>query len=163
MTTNSKEQTAKNRGAGVSSPAADPFGGAYSFRNLVMWQRAQELTDQVLDFIAPLPADRVTNVLCQQVLRSASSIAANIAEGHGRYSAGAYRNHLSIARGSCAETISWLDLMKRRRLITPEQERSALEKCAEIMKMVTAKMIALDKQTGTNRMLRDERAQYDAE
>jgi four helix bundle protein len=163
MTANSKQQTAKGGQAAAVSHDGDPFGGAYSFRNLAMWQRAQELTDQVLDFIAPLPADRVTNVLCQQVLRSASSIAANIAEGHGRFSAGVYRNHLSIARGSCAETISWLDLMKRRRLITAEQERSALEKCAEIMKMVTAKMITLDKQTGTNRSIREERATYDAE
>jgi four helix bundle protein len=128
-----------------------------------MWQRAQELTDQVLDFIAPLPADRVTNVLCQQVLRSASSVAANIAEGHGRYAAGSYRNHLSIARGSTTETVSWLDLMKRRRLITAEQERSALEKCAEIMKMVTAKMIALDKQTRTDRSFGEERGVYDVE
>ncbi len=163
MTANSKQQTAKAASAPNSVAAADPFANAYSFRNLAMWQRAQELTDEVLDFIAALPNDRVTSVLCQQVLRSASSVAANIAEGHGRFAAGAYRNHLSIARGSTAETISWLDLMKRRRLITATQETSALKKCAEIMKMVTAKMIDLDKQTRTDRGFRDERPEYDVE
>ena len=49
-----------------------------------MWQRAQELTDEILDVIATLPNDRATCVLSQQILRSSSSIAANIAVGHGR-------------------------------------------------------------------------------
>ncbi len=158
-TASSKQQTAKGPANGG---ALDPFAGAYSFRGLAMWQRAQDLTDEVLDFIASLPNDRVNGVLSQQILRSASSIAANIAEGHGRFAAGAYRNHLSIARGSAAETVSWLDLMRRRQLITPQQEHSALRKCAEIIKMVTAKMIDLDKRTNTNRSLHDEREIYDA-
>ncbi len=128
-----------------------------------MWQRAQELTDEILDVIATLPNDRATSVLSQQILRSSSSIAANIAEGHGRYAAGAYRNHLSIARGSTAETISWIDLLARRDLIGDAGASSALQKCAEIMKMVTTKMIDLDRQTRTDRAFRDERAEYDVE
>src|SRR3990172_217866 len=115
-TANSKQQTAKTGTARRATADADPFAGAYSFRNLAVWQRAQELTDDVLDVIAALPNDRATSVLSQQILRSASSVAANIAEGHGRYAAGAYRNHLSIARGSTTETIGWIDLLARRRL-----------------------------------------------
>jgi four helix bundle protein len=163
-TANSKQQTAKgDRTAAAPVAAADPFAGAYTFRKLIVSQRAQELTNEVLDLITQLPTDRLTAILCQQILRSSSSIAANIAEGHGRYAAGSYRNHLSIARGSTAETISWLDLLRRRRLITGEQEASALGKCAEIMKMVTAKMIDLDKQTRTDRTFRDEREDYRAD
>ncbi|TAK55153.1 MAG: four helix bundle protein [Dehalococcoidia bacterium] len=128
-----------------------------------MWQRAQELTNEVLDAIGMLPNDRASSVLSQQVLRSASSIAANIAEGHGRYAAGAYRNHLSIARGSTAETISWIDLLSRRRLLAEARTSSMLHKCAELMKMLTAKMIDLDKQTGTARGFHDERTEYDVE
>jgi four helix bundle protein len=162
-TANSKQQTAKARPAGGAVSGADPFAGAYSFRNLAVWQRAQELTDEVLDVIAALPNDRAVNVLSQQILRSASSVAANIAEGHGRYAAGAYRNHLSIARGSTTETIGWIDLLTRRRLISDADASSMLHKCAELMKMLTAKMVDLDKQTGTARGFHDERAEYDVE
>jgi four helix bundle protein len=110
-----------------------------------MWQRAQELTDLLLDVVATLPSSRVSSVVAQQIIRSSSSIAANIAEGHGRLAPGAYRNHLSIARGSTTETISWIDLLARRRLMTGNVERQALGLCAELMKMITAKMNAIDR------------------
>jgi four helix bundle protein len=147
MTANSKQQTAKT----VSSGASDPFGAAYTFRRLTVWERAQELASTTFRLAKTLPADRATSVVVQQVLRSATSVGANIAEGHGRFAAGACRNHLSIARGSTAETISWVDLMSRTGLISPEQESHLLGLCAEVMKMLTAKMIELDRQTRTDR------------
>ena len=125
-----------------------------------MWQRAQELADRVLAAVAHLPADRASAIVGQQTIKSATSIAANIAEGHARFSAGAYRNHLSIARGSTAETISWIDLLQRRSLITEDEAAVLLGLCAELMKMLTAKMIELEKQTGTTRVLRDEAEEY---
>jgi four helix bundle protein len=159
MTANSKQQTAKS---GLGSTSADPFDGVYTFRKLAVWQRAQELTDEILDFIAALPNTRAAGVLTQQIVKSSSSIAGNVAEGHGRFAAGAYRNHLSIARGSTTETISWLDLLRRRGWISREQESSALLKCAEIMRMLTAKMKDLDQQTGTSRAFRDGEVEYEA-
>jgi four helix bundle protein len=157
MTAKGKEQTAR---AALGSSSKDPFDGYYTFRKLVMWQRAQELADRVLSIVAVLPADRPSAILGQQIVRSATSIAANIAEGHARYSPGAYRNHLSIARGSTAETISWIDLLVRRRLIGDDEATELLGLCAELMKMLTAKMIELERQTGTTRVLRDEIDEY---
>ena len=73
--------------------------GAYSYRNLILWQKAQELTLEIVKIVGGLPRDSVTSVAVPQIIRSASSVAANIAEGHGRYSLAAHRNHLSIAKG----------------------------------------------------------------
>ena len=134
-----------------------------AFAILQMWQRAQELTDQILDIVARLPNTRVAGIVLQQIVRSSSSIAANIAEGHGRFAAGAYRNHLSIARGSTTETISWLDLLRRRGWITPEEEHATLSKCAEIMRMVTAKMNDLGQAPRTGSRLNDEGEPYSAD
>ena len=128
-----------------------------------MWQKAQELASAIVDLTRALPTDRTTGVLVQQVVRSASSIGANIAEGHGRFAAGAYRNHLSIARGSTAETISWLDLLKRAGLITAKQEQELVRVCDEVMSMISAKMIDLDRQTGNARAFREEQEFYDTE
>jgi four helix bundle protein len=151
----------QSRGAGTP----DPFGSAYTFRGLIMWQRAQELADEALDLVATLRNTRPMGVLVQQIVKASTSIGANIAEGHARYSAGAYRNHLSIARGSTAEMVSWLDLLRRRGLLPEDRQQSMLGKCAELMKMLTAKMIELDKQTGTNRsrVLREEGEAYVAD
>ena len=125
-----------------------------------MWQRAQELSLLVFRISRALPGDRATAIIAQQVLRSATSIAANIAEGHGRFSAGAYRNHLSIARGSTAETISWVDLLSRAELITSEQDEQLLGLCAELMRMLSSKMKELDPSAGRSLTVRDEIAEW---
>lgn len=130
-------------------------GRDYSFRNLLAWQKAQELLVEVMDTVRTVADDRVSRVLVQQILRSASAIGANIAEGHWRYSAGAYRNHLSIARGSTTETMSWLDALRRGDYITAERESELIAKCEEIMSLLSSKMIQLDRQTRTDRSLRD--------
>jgi hypothetical protein len=61
--------------------------------------------------------------------------------------------------------VSWLDLLRRRGLLPEVREQSILGKCAELMKMLTAKMIELDKQTGTSRTraFREEGEPYVAE
>jgi four helix bundle protein len=153
MTANSKQQTAK----------PDPFAGAYTFRQLAMWKRAQELASDVIDIASALPESRSNWIIANQIIRASSSIAANIAEGHGRFSAGAYRNHLSISRGSTAETISWIDLLARRGLISGEHEGVALTKCAELMKMITAAMAGIDRRQVSSKRVGDERAEYDYE
>jgi four helix bundle protein len=93
-------------------------GQRITFRQQVLWRKAQDFAAAVAELVVALPRDRATDVIANQVLRAASSIPANIAEGYGRYSQAAYRNHLSIARGSAAEYESWLDLLLRRRYLT---------------------------------------------
>ena len=96
--------------------------GAYSYRKLVLWEKAQDLTLEIVKIVSRLPNDRVAKTLGPQIIRAASSIAANIAEGHGRYTLGAHRNHLSIAKGSACETDSWLDLLRRAGYLDSETE-----------------------------------------
>src|SRR3972149_7558503 len=88
-------------------------GTSYTYRNLDLWQRAQELAVRVIKLTERFPSTAAASGLARQIVGSAASIGANIAEGHGRYSYAAYRQHLSIAKGSASETDSWLDLLSR--------------------------------------------------
>jgi four helix bundle protein len=56
-----------------------------------------------------------------QIVRSADSVGANIAEGSGRYSYQDNQCFVKIARGSLNETIHWLRLDGARNLLTQEQ------------------------------------------
>lgn len=141
-------------------PRSRRAGRDYSFKNLLSWQKAQDMLLDVLKIVKALPNDRASAILAHQIVRSSSAIGANIAEGHGRYSAGAYRNHLSIARGSTTETISWLDALRRAGYIGGETESRLVDRCEEIMSLLSAKMIQLDKATRTDRSLHDEREEY---
>lgn len=133
----------------------------YSFRNLASWRKAQDLADEILEVVPAMPNNRVANILVQQIVKSSTSIAANICEGHGRFSPGAYRNHLSIARGSANETIGWLDLLCRRRFISSAQLDHLTDLTEEILRMISAQMIQLDRQGGVSRTVRDEQVEYE--
>lgn len=56
----------------------------------------------------------------QQIVRSADSIAANIAEGYGRFHFKDRKNFMFYARGSHYETITWLTKAKNRNIISLE-------------------------------------------
>ena len=111
-----------------------------AFQNLIVWQKAQGLAADVVNLVDALPNKKSANTLGNQVLRSAASVAANIAEGYGRYSEAAYRNHLSIARGSLFETESWLDLLLRTGYMSDEKSQQMVTACEEVARLLTAAM-----------------------
>ena len=117
----------------------------YNFRNLILWQKSQQLTLDVIKLIALMPRTAVADVIVKQIIRSSSSIAANIAEGHGRFTPGAHSNHLSIAKGSACETDGWLDLLRKSGFISADQEQRLHAVCLEIVAMLTAKILELEK------------------
>ncbi len=135
----------------------------YGFRSLIVWQKSQELALEITRLVAALPNDRVTSVLGRQVVSSAASVAANIAEGYGRYAEGAYRNHLSIARGSACETDGWLDLLRKSGYIDDETESKLHGLCMEVVKLLTTRMIGLDKQRDGRRRTREVPPPYELE
>jgi four helix bundle protein len=76
---------------------------AKHFRELVAWQLAFELREQVLRLTKSGPA-ALDRRFCEQLNDSCRSVASNIAEGFGRYDPGDFARFLSIARGSLDET-----------------------------------------------------------
>ncbi|CAG1769626.1 hypothetical protein BAC2_00465 [uncultured bacterium] len=80
-----------------------------SHRDLVVWQRARKLTGACYRLARLLPSGEQYD-LQRQIQRAAISVAANIAEGHGRLSRNDYARHISIARGSLMELECLLEL-----------------------------------------------------
>jgi four helix bundle protein len=74
--------------------------------------------------------------LTAQLRRAASSVPANIAEGHNRRSRRAYLNHVNIALGSQAELDTLLELALRLRYLSTEQftaARLALDRTGQLL------------------------------
>lgn len=72
------------------------------FRDLVVWQKAMELTRVVYRTTAQMPKSEMFGLMAQ-MRRAAVSIPSNIAEGNARQSIRDYLHYLAIARGSMAE------------------------------------------------------------
>ena len=72
------------------------------------------------------------------MLRSGTSIGANIAEGIRGQSKADFVNKLSIALKEADETEYWLNLLRDGDFITATQAESLLADCLELQKMLTA-------------------------
>ena len=78
-----------------------------SFRDLIAWQKARELTKAI--YLATRQDKFARDYgLCGQIQRASVSIMSNIAEGYERANLGDFHRFLSIAKASCAEVRSQL-------------------------------------------------------
>ena len=72
------------------------------FRQLIVWQKAHELTIEIYKAIAQFPREELY-ALTSQLKRAAASVGANIAEGCGRGSDADFARFLLISMGSASE------------------------------------------------------------
>src|SRR5688500_7328075 len=86
----------------ITEHARDAKTKLGGYQDLRVWQVAVDLAAECYIRTASFP-DRERFGLIAQMRRASVSVVSNIAEGHGRDAAGAFVNHLSIARGSTKE------------------------------------------------------------
>ncbi len=117
-----------------------------SYRDLKVWQRAMDLAVLVYDLTRSFPKDEQFG-LTSQTRRAAVSVAANIAEGYGRSTKGAYLGFLRIAQGSLKEVETHL-ILATRVSICPEPSTSPiLTESDELGRMLRALIVRLEQHT----------------
>jgi four helix bundle protein len=107
------------------------------YSDLKVWQRAHQLVLRVYALSAQFPPDERFG-LTSQVRRASFSVAANLAEGSRRASAGDFARHINIAQGSVGETHYCLLLARDLRYATEEQTAPMLAELDEIGAMLHA-------------------------
>ncbi len=91
-----------------------------SFQELRVYKLSERLADEIWTTVNTWEPF-AKNTIGQQIVRSADSVGANIAEGVGRGSYQDNRRFVKIARGSLYETQHWLRRAYTRNLLTVEQ------------------------------------------
>jgi len=81
--------------------------------------------------------------IARQVLRSGTSIGANVQEAQGAQSGRDFINKLSISFKEVKETKYWLRLIKDSRIIDSEQLSSLLSECTELEKMISSTILTM--------------------
>ena len=115
-----------------------------SHRDLIVWQRAIDMTVAVYELTSMLPREE-TYGLVAQLRRPGVSVATNIAEGYGRRSTGEYKQFLGMARGSNLELQTQLVITRRLRLGDGKKIGQAEQLSIEVNKMLVALMKKLEK------------------
>jgi four helix bundle protein len=103
----------------------------YNLEDLEVYQLAESFSDEIW-FIVHEWDYFVKDTVGKQMVRSADSISANIAEGYGRYHYKENKNFCYFSRGSIIETKSWLKKSRRRNLISEEVFNELFEKLQTI-------------------------------
>lgn len=76
--------------------------------------------------------------MSKQVLRSGTSIGANIAEAYYAQSDADFISKLYISRKEAAETIYWLELLYDTQYLEAMEANSMLQDCEELLKLLTS-------------------------
>ena len=108
-----------------------------NYRDLVVWQKAHNLTLEVYRGTKLFPSEERFG-LTSQLRRASSSIAANLAEGCGRRSDGEMARFIQIAMGSGAELSYHLLLAKDLELLQQAQFERLASQADEVMRMLSA-------------------------
>ena len=84
------------------------------------------------------------SALCNQLLRSGTSIGANNAEACNAVSRQDFRSKSYIALKEARESLYWIELLKRNNYIDERQYQSIYEDCEELVKILVARCKKLD-------------------
>jgi four helix bundle protein len=85
-----------------------------------------------------LREERKEFALADQVLRSGTSIGANVSEAHYASSKRDFLNKCKIALKECAETLFWLELFANSGLVDSRQVQSMTTDCSELRRLLSA-------------------------
>ena len=117
----------------------------FSFEKLHVYQKSINFADRICAATEEFP--RGYGFLVDQLNRASLSIAANIAEGNGRFTKPDRKNFFGIARGSVQECVPLLELAARRNLLSDETHQELKTQLEEIARMLSGLINGLEKRT----------------
>jgi four helix bundle protein len=106
------------------------------YKELQVWHRAMDLAALVYDVARGMPKSEQFGMI-SQVTRAVASVPANIAEGYQRGTRKDYARFIGIARGSLAETQTFLLLAVRVGHLSQDQVNPSLAAADELSRMLT--------------------------
>ena len=115
-----------------------------SYRDLRVWPDAMTLAQACFEVTKELPKEELFG-MSAQIRRSSSSIAANIAEGHGREQTRSFIQFLRIAQGSLKELETHLILAERVQLLNTAKVRPLLANCDGLGRMLRSYIRSLQR------------------
>jgi four helix bundle protein len=132
------------------------------YRELIFYQKAREVVKGIDDLIRTWSRTMQAQEISRQILRSAMSVGANIAEGHGRHEGAEYVHYLIIAQGSANETDHWLHTLIDIGLSSKENIQTLINMNNEVRRMLTSSIRTLRSKPSSH-AFREESIPYNAD
>jgi four helix bundle protein len=132
-------------------PAHSRFGacdmderGVQSYRDLGVWQKAIALSVSCYHVTTGFPREEAFGMTAQ-IRRASASVAANIAEGHGREHTRTFTQFLRISQGPLKELETHLTISQQVGLLQSDQAQPLFAASDEIGRMLRALIRSLER------------------
>ena len=107
-------------------------------RDSVTFDKSKNFAIRIVRLYQYLCTEKKEFVLSKQLLRSGTSIGANLAEAIYGISDKDFLSKMYISLKECAETKYWLELVFKTDYLTEQQYQSINEDCTELIKLLTS-------------------------
>ena len=102
----------------------------------IMLDKAKDFAVDIVNLCRQISFEKKEQVLTKQLMRSGTSIGANIHESKQAQSKPDFVSKMQIALKECYESEYWLEIMNRTALLSTEQYRIYLSKCGALRRML---------------------------
>ncbi|MEK7326815.1 MAG: four helix bundle protein [Chloroflexota bacterium] len=99
--------------------------------------RTYKFALRIVRLVKALPKDYASRAIGRQVLRSGTSIGANVEEAIGGSSKRDFANKMAIARKEARETHYWLRLLRDSELVKADRISSLIQEALELKKILS--------------------------
>lgn len=120
-------------------------------KNNIIQNKTYNFSLKVIQFYKYLIEEKKEYVLARQILRSGTSVGANIEEALGAYSKKEFLSKITISYKEARETVYWLRLFKDSMIVEGNFCDSMLSDCNEIIKIISSIQRTLKESLGLNR------------
>ncbi len=100
-------------------------------------ERTFEFSIDIIKIVSSLPKSMISIELGKQLIRSGTSIGANVVEADGAHTKSEFVYHINIAKKEAKETKYWLEILKSIKLLSQEKIEPLLKECEEIVKILS--------------------------
>ncbi|MDQ1096306.1 MULTISPECIES: four helix bundle protein [Chryseobacterium] len=113
----------------------------------VIGKKSFDFAVNIINFYKRFSSEKKEFILSKQILRSGTSVGANIREALNAQSTMDFIHKLSISQKECDETIYWLELLSATDYISKEEFESLKAPATEILKMIRSIIITTKNKT----------------
>ena len=106
-------------------------------------RRAYQYSIAIIEFLDTLPKDTSSQVIAKQLLRSATSIGANVVEAKGASSRKDFTNFFSYSLKSANESLYWLGLLRDAKKVNSPQLEYLLNETKELANILGSSILTL--------------------
>lgn len=117
----------------------------------IVGEKSDQFAINIVNVYKELTQTKNEFVLSKQLLRSGTSIGANIAESECASSESDFVNKLYIALKECNESLYWLRLLYKTEYIGKERYNSLYRDCSEIKRILTSSVKTIRERQGNGK------------